>query len=327
LLRAWDMEQPLVGILMATYNGEKYIADQIESIVEQTYKNWILIIHDDGSNDKTIDIVKEYKNKNHKNIILIEDGIRCGGAKENFSHLLKIAHDRYGFDYIMFSDQDDIWFPYKVKKTLDKMIDIEDKNPNKPVCVYTDLMVVDENLTTISNSFWDYQKIYQYHNTLNRLLIQNVVTGCTIMLNKIAVKLVYEIPHEAVVHDWWIALVLSIFGVLSPMDEATLLYRQHRYNAVGAKKWDMHNGIIRLFSKDEWLRFKKNFKDSSIQAKALLNTYGYLMSKNQMLLVEHYLNLLQYNKPRRLYYVIKYRYFKSNFLRNVGSIFFRILVA
>ena len=320
------MEQPLVGILMATYNGEKYIADQIESIVEQTYKNWILIIHDDGSNDKTIDIVKEYKNKNHKNIILIEDGIRCGGAKENFSHLLKIAHDRYGFDYIMFSDQDDIWFTSKVKKTLDKMIDIEDKNPNKPVCVYTDLMVVDENLTTISNSFWDYQKIYQYHNTLNRLLIQNVVTGCTIMLNKIAVKLVYEIPHEAVVHDWWIALVLSILGVLSPMNEVTLLYRQHRCNVAGAKKWDIYNIIIRLLSKDGWTQFKKNFKNTSIQAKALLDKYNYLMSKNQIMLVEHYINLFHYNKACRLYYACKYQYFSGRIFRNISFSIFRILV-
>ena len=320
------MKEPKVGILMATYNGENFVADQIESILEQTYKNWILIIHDDGSNDKTIDIVKEYKNKYHKNMILIDDGIRCGGAKENFNHLLRIAHDRYDFDYIMFSDQDDIWFPFKVKSTLDRMIDVEDKHANKPVCVYTDLMVVDEYLTIISNSFWDYHKIYPYHNTLNRLLTQNVVTGCTMMLNKIAAKLVYEIPHEAVVHDWWIALVVTAFGELSPMHEATLFYRQHRYNVVGAKKWDIHNGIMRLFSKDEWLRFKKNFKNSTMQAKALLDKYGYLMSKNQIMLVEHYLNLLQYNKPCRLYYAFRYQYFSGRIFRNISFSLFRILI-
>ena len=320
------MKEPKVGILMATYNGENFVADQIESILEQTYKNWILIIHDDGSNDKTIDIVKEYKNKYHKNMILIDDGIRCGGAKENFNHLLRITHDRYDFDYIMFSDQHDIWFPFKVKKSLDRMIDVEDKHANKPVCVYTDLMIVDEYLTIISNSFWDYQKIYPYNNTLNRLLTQNVVTGCTMMLNKIAAKLVYEIPHEAVVHDWWIALVVTAFGELSPMHEATLFYRQHRYNVVGAKKWDIHNGIMRLFSKDGWLRFKENFKNSSIQAKALLDKYSYLMSKNQIMLVEHYINLFHYNKACRLYYAFRYQYFSGRVFRNISFSLFRILV-
>jgi len=320
------MKEPKVGILMATYNGENFVADQIESILEQTYKNWILIIHDDGSNDKTIDIVKEYKNKYHKNMILIDDGIRCGGAKENFNHLLRIAHDRYDFDYIMFSDQDDIWFPFKVKTTLDRMIDVEDKHANKPVCVYTDLMIVDEYLTIISNSFWDYQKIYPYNNTLNRLITQNVVTGCTIMLNKIAVKLVYEIPIEAVLHDWWIALVISAFGELYPLHEATLLYRQHRCNVAGAKKWDICNVIIKLLSKDGWLRFKENFKNSSIQANALLDKYSYLMSKNQIMLVEHYINLFHYNKACRLYYAFRYQYFSGRVFRNISFSLFRILV-
>lgn len=320
------MKEPKVGILMATYNGENFVADQIESILEQTYKNWILIIHDDGSNDKTIDIVKEYKNKYHKNMILIDDGIRCGGAKENFNHLLRITHDRYDFDYIMFSDQDDIWFPFKVKKTLDRMIDVESNHANKPVCVYTDLMVVDEYLAIISNSFWDYQKIYPYNNTLNRLITQNVVTGCTIMLNKIAVKLVYEIPVEAVLHDWWIALVISAFGELYPLHEATLLYRQHRCNVAGAKKWDICNVIIKLLSKDGWLRFKENFKNSSIQANALLDKYSYLMSKNQIMLVEHYINLFHYNKACRLYYAFRYQYFSGRVFRNISFSLFRILV-
>lgn len=320
------MKEPKVGILMATYNGENFVADQIESILEQTYKNWILIIHDDGSNDKTIDIVKEYKNKYHKNMILIDDGIRCGGAKENFNHLLRITHDRYDFDYIMFSDQDDIWFPFKVKKTLDRMIDVESNHANKPVCVYTDLMVVDEYLAIISNSFWDYQKIYPYNNTLNRLITQNVVTGCTIMLNKIAVKLVYEIPIEAVLHDWWIALVISAFGELYPLHEATLLYRQHRCNVAGAKKWDICNVIIKLLSKDGWLRFKENFKNSSIQANALLDKYSYLMSKNQIMLVEHYINLFHYNKACRLYYAFRYQYFSGRVFRNISFSLFRILV-
>ena len=121
------MQKLSLAILMATYNGEEFIREQINSILNQTYKNWKLIIHDDGSTDNTVDIIKEYTKKYPNKIILIEDNIKCNGAKENFSHLIKIAYKNFNFDYILFSDQDDIWLPNKIEVSLSKIQEMENK--------------------------------------------------------------------------------------------------------------------------------------------------------------------------------------------------------
>ena len=219
------MKEPLIGILMATYNGEKFIKEQINSILNQIYKNWKLIIHDDGSTDSTVDIVKEYAKKHPDRIIFIDDKIKCGGAKENFAHLMQIAKDRFNFDYIMFSDQDDVWLPNKIEVTLNKMLDVEyEVGTDKPILIHTDLKVVDEHLNVIAESFWKYQKINPRDNTLNRLLCQNVVTGCTVLINKPALDITLPIPDGAILHDWWIALVVATFGQIFYVPRACLLY-------------------------------------------------------------------------------------------------------
>jgi len=316
---------PLIGILLATYNGGKYLKAQIDSILQQTYSNWVLLIHDDGSNDDTVSIIHEYNNKYEDKITYIDDNKQFKNAKMNFDHLFQYAKKYYNFDYIMFADQDDVWLSTKIEKTLKKMKNFDKNNKNIPICLYTDLIVVDKNLNIIEKSFWKYQKINPMHNSLNRIIVQNVVTGCTIMLNQKAIEIINNIPKQAIVHDWWIALVISAFGKLIPLHETTLLYRQHGLNDVGAKRWDFYNAIMRIFSKDELLQFKKNFINSTIQAKAFLNEYGHFMNRNQISLVEHYVNLISYNRAYRLYYVFKFGYFKSNLFRNLGSIIFRLL--
>ena len=172
-----------VYILMATYNGEKYLKEQIDSILNQTYKNWRLIIHDDNSTDNTLNLIKEYVEKYPEKIILIDDDISTGGAKENFAYLLNKIDDN--FDYIMFSDQDDVWFENKIELTLNKMIETERKYSKKPILVHTDLKVVDENLNVIAESMIRYQKIdINNQKYIKFLALENVVTGCTVMINK-----------------------------------------------------------------------------------------------------------------------------------------------
>ena len=122
-----------VAILMATYNGEKYLSEQIESIINQTFTDWVLYIHDDGSTDGTLEIIKKYVKIYPKKIILIQ-GERTGGAKFNFFSLM----DKVTAEYIMFSDQDDWWLPDKINKTLEKCIKIENGQKDTPVVVFTD---------------------------------------------------------------------------------------------------------------------------------------------------------------------------------------------
>ena len=303
------MDEPLIGILMATYNGEKFVSEQIDSILSQTYKNWVLLIHDDGSNASTIDILRSYQNGYPQRIILIDDGIRCGGAKENFAYLFKIAKINYNFDYIMFSDQDDVWLPFKIETVLKQMIESENKYPETPICVYTDLTVVDENLKLISNSCWKYQRINPAENTTNRLLSRNVAAGCTMILNRAAFNIIFNIPEKSVIHDWWVALVVSTFGKMFYIGTSTILYRQHAFNVYGVDRWSFFVILKRFFSKGMLKDFKINFNKSILQAEALIKEYCNLLDDFQKSLIKHYIDLPQCNKITRLYFILKYKYF------------------
>ncbi len=315
----------LIGILMATYNGEKYISEQIDSILNQTYKNWQLLIHDDGSSDRTVEIVKEYIKTYPEKILLIEDGIKCGGAKENFAHLMQTVKDNFSFDYIMFSDQDDVWLPNKIEVSLKKIKQLEIKwGKDIPLLVYTDLKVVDKNLKLINKSLWKYQKVDPSHNTLNRILLQNIVTGCTMLINRKALDLSLPIPEKAVMHDWWIALVVSVFGKMDYLNIPTVLYRQHGRNDIGAKNWGYFEALKRIFKREEINKFKKNLVDTIWQAEEFLNTYNEKLDKDIRRILQIYSNILNYPNFIRLFYIFKYRLFKNGFLRNLGNIIFML---
>ena len=298
---------------MATYNGEEFIYDQIESILNQTYKNWKLVIHDDGSTDNTLDIINRYATKYKERIVVINDGGRCGGAKENFSHLLKIAKNLFDYNYIMFSDQDDIWLESKIEITLKTMMCMESRFENKPIIVHTDLIVVDAYLNVISESFWKYQGINPNNNRLNCLLLENTVTGSTMMINKHLLKRIYDIPKEAVTHDWWIALVCSVSGgIIYPIKDKTVLYRQHSRNDIGAKKASLKNFILR-FIKNPLIYIEKG-RNIRSQMEALSKYYP-----NEF--------LIRFNKVKDKYLYRKIFYVKENMLcgnliKNMGKFIF-----
>lgn len=246
---------PLVEILMATYNGEKFLSEQIDSIIYQSYRNIRLLIHDDGSIDRTLYIVKKYQKQYPDKVFLIEDGIKCGGAKENFAHLMRFAKA----NYIMFSDQDDVWIEDKIEITLKKMLECERRfGKNTPIIIHTDLKVVDTNLKTLSKFFWDYCKINPYNNSLRHLLLLNTVTGCASMINRALLINSMPVPKDAMVHDWWVALVCTYLnGHIEPLPKQTVLYRQHRANTIGAKEFSFQNLISRfLFNPIYYIKLK-----------------------------------------------------------------------
>jgi len=225
-----------IYILLATYNGEKYLKEQLDSLFEQTNKHATLWIHDDNSKDNTVSIIKEYQSKYPNKIEFLDDDISTGGAKENFTYLLNHIDDNY--DYVMFCDQDDVWLEDKIEITLKKMMQVEDINSNKPVLIHTDLKVVDEKLNIISESMFKYQRLNldnQYK--LNKIALENIITGCTVMLNKKLVSMSKTIPKEAIMHDWWIAIItLQNNGIIEFVNKSTIKYRQHSINTIGAKK-------------------------------------------------------------------------------------------
>lgn len=215
--------KPTIDILLATYNGSKYLEEQLDSILKQTYPSFRIIVSDDGSQDATYEILRKYR-ETDKRIELLPPQ-KNGGVIKNFSRLI----DHAQAEYIMLADQDDVWHPNKVESTLAVMQELESQHgKNLPLLVHTNLTVVDQFLNLIHPSLWRYSRLNcKKHLTLNRLLVQNVVTGCTLMVNKPLAKMATAIPNEAMMHDWWLALIGSAFGKVGILPTSTMLYRRH----------------------------------------------------------------------------------------------------
>ena len=218
-----------IDILMTTYNGEKYLKEQIESILNQTYKNINLIISDDCSTDNTRDILKEYQDLENIKIYYQDKNL---GYVANFEFLLKHVES----DIYMLSDQDDVWMPNKIEETFKKL---EEDNAD---LVFTDLEVVNQKLELINKSFnKSMNKEHKIGKTLGTNQFEylyNNITGCTIMSKKKWIDEILPIPKGSkyVIHDSWIGLIISLNGKISYLDKPTIKYRQHSENQVGTER-------------------------------------------------------------------------------------------
>lgn len=257
-----------IAILMATYNGGKYICQQIDSILSQTCKDWELYIHDDGSTDNTIAAVESYVEKYPDKIHLI-DGKSTGGAKYNFFYMF----GQVEASYYMTCDQDDVWLEKKIELTYDKMLAIEDK-ADVPCLVYTELRVVDSELNTIADTMSEYQSLDCHKRTINQFILQNSVTGCTMMVNRALRDKMLHITDidNTIMHDWWAALVAAQFGKTAFIDEPTILYRQHGDNSLGALGVNKLSYIVRRVWQKK--QIQESMRLGRLQAREFAKTYN-----------------------------------------------------
>lgn len=220
------------AVLLAAWNGERYLEEQIESILHQTGQDFELYIHDDGSDDGTQDILRDYSAR-YPGIVHILEYEPQGGAAANFFSLLQ----RVEAEYYFFSDQDDVWLPEKMEHSLKLLCGLEEKNgQNTPALVFSDLRVVDAHLGTIDDSYLHFSGRDPRGVDLVSLLRRNVAAGCTIAVNRACVQAALHIPdiRQVFMHDWWLMLTAAACGEIAFLEEATVLYRQHGANAVGA---------------------------------------------------------------------------------------------
>ena len=231
-----------IGILVATFNGETFLGAQLDSLLNQTHKNILILIRDDRSTDRTCSILRSYEDNYPDKIKVVDAEQGTLGARGNFSFLLTYGINfqiEFKIDYFAFCDQDDIWDSKKLEKQLGSMISIESESKTKkslPVLIHSDLEVVNEKAERISSSLISYQGLEISKNNFSGLLTSNLVTGCTAMFNPALAELAMPIPRDALMHDWWIAIVASAFGKIGFVDEALVKYRQHAVNTIGAKK-------------------------------------------------------------------------------------------
>lgn len=304
-------------ILLATYNGSKYIGEMIESIVSQDYQDWHLIVSDDQSTDNTREILDAYVEKFADKMTHYRSGCRFGNAQNHFMHLLSEFHDA---PYIMFADQDDVWHPDKIRKTYQKMKETENDSAFA-VMVHTDLRVVDQELNCIHPSFMRMSDISGTRVQTKQLLLQNVVTGCTMMLNRKAAEIAiqYQTDEKIAMHDWWIALLCSVCGKIGYLNEATIDYRQHGTNSVGAKNV---RSIKHICNQLKTRQFTRNMEGTYANAAMFLQCFAPLIPRNKKKMIARYADLANKNGfVRRLSY-IRYGFWKAGFLRKIGQIIF-----
>lgn len=301
-----------IDILLATYNGEKYLKEQIDSILCQTYEDIRLIISDDCSKDATREILKEYEQKEERiKVYYQEENL---GYIKNFEFLLKQVES----NIYMLSDQDDVWLPEKVEKTYEQL-----KCQNADF-VFGDLEVVDEKLDTMYSSFNDFmllnRKIKKYIDSYKLNYLYNCVTGCTIMSKKEWINKVLPIPSKSkyVAHDHWLGLIISLNGKLAYIPEKYIKYRQHSNNEIGTNK------ISHKFNKLEQVRklfievklgvfgtYVEN-KDKFPKELQELNTKAYEYFK--MLETKKNFNFRNWGIFHRLYKTENFIYYIENFL-------------
>ena len=222
--------EEIIDVLLPTYNGEKYIVEQIESILNQTYKNIKLIISDDSSTDNTPKILKELAQKDERIVLHLHE--KNLGVVKNIEFLLKEVKD----DFYMLADQDDLWLEQKIEKSMETL-----KKENADL-VFGDLEVVDKDLKTMYPSFGDFmllnRKIKKYINSYKVNYLYNCVTGCTVLSKKKFIEKILPLPTNSkfLIHDHWIGLMVSLNGKLAYMPEKYMKYRQHGNNQVGTNK-------------------------------------------------------------------------------------------
>lgn len=305
---------PHVTILMATYNGGEFIGAQLDSLRAQTVADWRLWIRDDGSSDDTVAKIRRYAMHDGRVHLLETDGERLGAAR-SFSALLERGAAES--DYLMFCDQDDVWQADKIAVTLAQMRAMEARcGSGTPILVHTDLSVADRDLKVMAPSFWRYQGLNPECTSLNRLLVQNNVTGCTVMVNRALARLSGPLPPQAVMHDWWLALVAAAFGEIGHVASPTMLYRQHGRNDTGAKRYGIGHALRQI--KGGMAQMRASLLKTQLQAGALLGRYGASLDPAKRALLKKYAELGGENFIVKRWLVFRLGALKHGMLRNLG---------
>ena len=299
-----------VDIICAVFNGAQFLPELCRSLDGQTHADWRLWVRDDGSMDATPDIVRTLAAHDPRVSLLYAGGPPLGVAR-SFNWLLeRVPQDA---EYVMCADQDDVWLPHKIELTLAAMRQVESAGPGTPrlpVLVHTDLSVVDATLQPIHSSFWTLTGIDPEPVSLRRFAVRNVVTGATAMMNRPLRELIGTPPAEAVYHDWWYGLVAAVFGRVVALRQATILYRQHGANAVGARASRLPlRALPRAVatSLQTTSDFRRGVTQTAAQAQAFLDRYRAMLGDDDRRFLERYSRIPQHGFLRRKLELLRLR--------------------
>ncbi|WP_105197421.1 glycosyltransferase, partial [Escherichia albertii] len=230
-------------VIIASYNGEKYIREAIDSIPNICD----VFISDDLSEDSTLTTARDICN--NKKTIKIVNFSSGGSAALNFANAINNVPSTY--EYYFLADQDDVWTENKYDLLISEIKELEKiYGKDCPLLIFGDSIVVDDSLNIISDSFFKYDGINPnvLMSNIRRLYFQNVAQGATFIFNNSLLKIVTPLPNDIYMHDWWLLLCAMNFGKVKLSMHKTLLYRQHDRNSIGAKKRNILSQILNHFS-------------------------------------------------------------------------------
>ncbi len=301
-----------INIVMSTYNGEQFLAEQIDSIQQQTFKDWQLLIRDDGSSDQTPEIIKSFVAQDLRIVFINEHDRENFGVIKNFFTLIK--HDKA--DYYFFSDQDDVWLEDK----LETMLAAARQYPDQlPLMVYTDLCVVDQNLQVMNQSMIRSQS-HHANTELVQELTENTVTGGVAMINH-ALAERWRTLDNIIMHDWYLAVLATAIGKLVYIDQPGELYRQHDNNVLGARTFTKRlktwlSGPSKMLEKYWWL-----IHASQAQADKILQENE--LGDEQEAVIRNYIALERLPLSQRIRVLRQYKYAKNKWFH---TMIFRLLI-
>lgn len=308
----------MIDILLATYNGERYLPELLSSLEQQTYTDWKLIVIDDCSKDKTTDILRSFQKASKHSVEISVNSKPVGCGKENF---FALARKSTG-DYIAFCDQDDVWLPNKLETCMQAMRNAEKESTSLPILVYSDLKVVDNDLNLISPSFFSYSN-YRKNPQLQHLICQNQITGCTILANKALNQLCIQAKkyNQILMHDSWYGITAMTFGKVIYINKSLILYRQHGNNSVGAINANsIQYKLHRLLNP---IKMRRSNYDHILEVNYFLITFKQSIIGNQhQALLTDFANLKDKTKSAYRKICRKYKIYKYPFYRKLGQLYF-----
>jgi glycosyltransferase involved in cell wall biosynthesis len=260
---------------MATWNGARYIRQQLDSVFCQTFQDFQLIVRDDASSDSTLQIVEPYRSRYSGRVMVRKNQSRQGACR-TFSLLAEESKA----PYVAFCDQDDVWRSDKLELSCKAAKRVEAEHGiHTPVLVFSDMTLIGQDNELLAASMWKMKHVNPRRASLGTLLVQNIVSGCTVLANRSLIVRGIPIPEGAMMHDFWLGLVAAAFGILHPLNEPTVRYRQHQNNALGAGgSWRIADALKRWLSDPA---FREGLEASRRQSRDFANRYANELSKRQ----------------------------------------------
>lgn len=302
----------MVEILLATYNSEKFISEQLESIVNQDYMDWTLLIRDGGSNDSTIAIIEKFQAQYPQKTKIISSTGRAGYI-ENFSHLLTASTA----DIVMFCDHDDIWLPNKISRTVSKLLDMETTySKDTPILVHCESKIIDDNSCVVAENlrkYWHFESLPKH----NSMLVEIPVFGCSMAINKALIELASPIPLDGGSHDMWIGRVAWYLGKVGYIKEPLLLYRVHGSNASSASLCSFPLTLFRWLPKLQIIR--KRIYDFFVHpTKIFIQRYKDQIPEQDLDRLTAFSKFNEYNFFKKRYLILRYKIHGNGWFRTFG---------